>query len=480
MKGIVYLVGGGCGGADLITVRGRRCLERADAVLYDDLVDEDLLVLAPAGAELVCVGKRRGRHSMPQEEINALLVSKAAAGKVVCRLKGGDPFVFGRGGEELAAVRAAGVGCLVVPGVSSAVAVPGGAGIPVTHRGVSRSFHVVTAHTAGPDGGMPDNLEGLAALEGTLVFLMGLHRLDGLCRGLVEAGMSPSTPAAVVGARCIRGTLADLAGKARGLEPPAVILVGGTAGMDLRAGLPLSGACVGLTGTAAFREKFVPGLEGMGAAVRCLQRSRVRPLCAPEELTQALDWASGGWLGFTSPNGAAVFFALLARAGWDLRGLARFRIAAVGPGTAAELARHGFRADLIPPRHDTQCLGERMARVCGGRRALLLRAAEAAPGLEAPLLQAGASCRTVPLYALSTGPVCRAQVDYAVFGSAGGVREYAAGGGPAPGRGAVCIGPRTAAEAERIFSRVLTADDAAPEAVIACILKDWGDFLCGS
>ena len=244
MKGIVYLVGGGCGGADLITVRGRRCLERADAVLYDDLVDEDLLVLAPAGAELVFVGKRRGRHSMPQEEINALLVSKAAAGKVVCRLKGGDPFVFGRGGEELAAVRAAGVGCLVVPGVSSAVAVPGGAGIPVTHRGVSRSFHVVTARAADTPDGLPEDLEELARLPGTLVLLMGLSQLERIAGRLLGAGLPRWTPAAVISGknapRAVRGTLGDIAERTReaGVETPAVIVVGGTAGLDLGAQAP--------------------------------------------------------------------------------------------------------------------------------------------------------------------------------------------------------------------------------------------------
>ena len=235
--GKVYLVGAGCGAADLITVRGLRLLERCGAVVYDDLLDPELLEAAPEGAERIYVGKRRGRHSMAQEEINALLISKAREGKTVVRLKGGDPFVFGRGGEEALALQAAGVAWEYVPGVTSAVAVPGGAGIPVTHRGVSRSFHVVTARTA--EGGPPPELERLAALGGTLVFLMGLSRLEELARRLTEAGLPASTPAAVISGknapRAVRGALGEIAERVReaGLEAPAVIVVGGTAGMCL-------------------------------------------------------------------------------------------------------------------------------------------------------------------------------------------------------------------------------------------------------
>lgn len=240
--GKVYLVGAGCGAADLITVRGLRLLERCGAVVYDDLLDQELLNAAPAGAERIYVGKRRGRHSMAQEEISALLISKAREGKTVVRLKGGDPFVFGRGGEEALALQAAGVEWEYVPGVTSAVAVPGAAGIPVTHRGTSRGFHVVTARTADTPDGLPPDLGRLARLkEGTLVFLMGLSQLESTAHRLVEAGLSRETPAAVVSGenvpRAVRGTLGDIAERVReaGTEAPAVIVVGGTAGMDLRA-----------------------------------------------------------------------------------------------------------------------------------------------------------------------------------------------------------------------------------------------------
>lgn len=238
--GKVYLVGAGCGAADLITVRGLRLLEGCGAVVYDDLLAPELLDAAPESAQRIYVGKRRGRHSMAQEDISALLIAKAREGKTVVRLKGGDPFVFGRGGEEALALQAAGIEWEYVPGVSSAVAAPGGAGIPVTHRGVSRGVHVVTAHTADSPDGLPSHLEELARLPGTLVFLMGLSRLEEIARRLIGAGLPGDTPAAVIfgknAPRAVRGTLENIAERAReaGAEAPAVIVAGGTAGMDLR------------------------------------------------------------------------------------------------------------------------------------------------------------------------------------------------------------------------------------------------------
>lgn len=239
--GTVYLVGAGCGQADLITVRGLRLLQRCGAVVYDDLIAPELLEQVPTDADRVYMGKREGRHSASQEAICAKLVELARAGKDVARLKGGDPFVFGRGGEEALALQAAGVPFEVVPGVTSAVAIPALAGIPVTHRGVSQSFHVVTAHTADTPDGLPDHFDDLARLPGTLVLLMGLSRLEIIARRLVEAGKAPDTPAAVVSGgnaphpATVRGTLADIAAKTRaaGVLPPAVIVVGDVAALEL-------------------------------------------------------------------------------------------------------------------------------------------------------------------------------------------------------------------------------------------------------
>ena len=236
--GRVALVGAGCGKADLITVRGLRLLRQCRAVVYDDLIDQALLEEAPAGAGRIYVGKRSGRQAASQEEISRLLVELAREGGLVVRLKGGDPFVFGRGGEEALALQQAGIPFEVVPGISSAIAVPAEAGIPVTHRALSRAVHIFTAHTA--PGSQPD-FRRCAALDGTLVFLMGLQRLPQIAEELMRGGMMPDTPAAVISGgnaarpAVVRAPLVRIAEAAWQAEiaAPAVIVVGETAGMDL-------------------------------------------------------------------------------------------------------------------------------------------------------------------------------------------------------------------------------------------------------
>ena len=238
--GWVYLVGAGCGEADLITLRGMALLRNCDAVVYDDLISKELLHAVPPQAEKIYMGKRSGHHSAAQKEICAVLIRLAKEGKSVVRLKGGDPFIFGRGGEEALALQQAGVPCQVVPGISSAIAIPAWAGIPVTCRGVSQSVHIVTAHTADTPDGLPAYFDRLAALPGTLVFLMGLSRLERITRRLTEAGLSPDTPAAVVSGGnapspvTVRGTLEDIACRARkaAVHSPAVIVVGRAAALD--------------------------------------------------------------------------------------------------------------------------------------------------------------------------------------------------------------------------------------------------------
>lgn len=233
----VALVGAGCGRADLITVRGLRLLRRCRAVVYDDLIDPALLDEVPPDAQKIYVGKRSGRHAATQAEINALLVDLGRRCPPVVRLKGGDPYVFGRGGEEALALRRAGLAFEEVPGISSAIAIPAEAGIPVTHRGVSRAVHIITART----GGKGPDFSRYAHLEGTLVFLMGLERLGDIAAGLMAGGMSPAVPAAVVQGgsagpcRAVRAALGGIAHAARdaGLQTPAIILVGDAAALDL-------------------------------------------------------------------------------------------------------------------------------------------------------------------------------------------------------------------------------------------------------
>ena len=237
--GRVDLVGAGCGKADLITVRGLKLLQQCQAVVYDDLIDPALLDAAPETARRIYMGKRSGAHSAPQSEINQTLIDLAREGLRVARLKGGDPYLFGRGGEEMLALKAAGIPCGEVPGIPSAIGIPAEFGIPVTHRGLSRGLHIVTAHTSDTPDGLPADFDHLAKLEGTLVFLMGLSQAERIAQRLMAAGKSPDTPAAVLSGgnsrnpACIRTNLAQLAEAARNVRPPAIILVGEVAAEDL-------------------------------------------------------------------------------------------------------------------------------------------------------------------------------------------------------------------------------------------------------
>lgn len=471
--GRVVLVGAGCGPADLITLRGMQLLRRADAVVYDALMDPDLLTFARPDAQCICAGKRSGQHSMPQDAINALLIQLARQGKLVCRLKGGDPFVFGRGGEEAEALRAAGIPVEEIPGITSAVAIPAAAGIPVTHRGLSRSVHVITGHTANTPDGLPEQLDLLARLKGTVVFLMALNHLPALSARLLAAGMPPQTPAAVCGVRTVRATLATVAAKAEGFPPPAVVVIGGSAGVDLWAGQgPLEKVSIGLTGTRTFRAGVYRVFSALGANLQTVQRTRLEPVCTSRELACAMQ-QHPDWIVLTSPNGVQRFFVLMGEAAFDLRRLGNTRFAAVGPGTAASLAERGIYADLIPRQHDTESLGQALAENCKpGSRVLLAGAEQSSPAPRLALERRGILPSRLPLYRTAADNPTPATVDYLVFGSAGGVRQYFSAGGLAPRRAALCIGKVTAAEVAR-YTRSLTAEDTTPEALAQAALRDW-------
>lgn len=484
-EGRVCLVGAGCGPMDLITLRGLRLLQRCDTVVYDDLIDPELLCAAPPGAERIYVGKRRGKHSASQEEISRLLAEKARDGRQVVRLKGGDPFVFGRGGEECLALQREGVPFEVVPGISSAIAIPAMAGIPVTHRGVSRGVHIVTAHTADAGDGLPPDLPRLARLGGTLVFLMGLGRLPRLAARLMEAGLPGGTPAAVISggsAPCpatVRAPLAELAEAARAsnIRPPAVIVVGGTAGMDLTDGVkrPLDGVKVGLTGTRAIQNKLRPALEAEGA--------RVFSACtlAPEELPLNFDLSllcreDAPWVVLTSGNGVRLFFRRLAEQKIDLRRLHRCRFAVIGRATAATLNEYGIQADLCP---DIQT-GAGLARALleagePGQTVYLFRSAQGSRLLSETLSRQYA-VRDIPLYRLGlerTPEPLPPDVRYLAFASAGGVERFWRLHRAVPeGAVCVCIGEVTARALARRYERpFLTAPDISAQGIVDAILR---------
>ena len=394
MSGTVYLVGAGCGNPDLITWKGLRLLRACDAVLYDDLSSPKLLEETRTDCERLFVGKRYGRHSMPQAEINALLVAKAQEGKTVVRLKGGDPFVFGRGGEEVLALQAAGIPYEVVSGVSSAVAVPAAAGIPVTHRRLARSFHVITGHTAA-DGAktLTEQIDTLAKLEGTLVFLMGLHHLEEITNGLLQGGKPADTPAAVISRgttpkqRVVRAKLCNLVAKTRkaNLAAPAVIVIGETAGMQLSGTIeyPLYGVKIGVTGTKSITKKLRNRLEELGATVTELDYATLVPDWENEALEQALQSITADtWAVFTSPNGVEIFFQALQKRRIDIRTLAQLRFAVIGTGTAAALEKRGIYPAFLPKTYDVESLAKGLCSVVGAdEKILILRAAQGSPVL---------------------------------------------------------------------------------------------------
>lgn len=486
--GCVWLIGAGCGGADLITVRGLRLLRRCDVVVYDDLIDSALLAQAPPEARRVYMGKRCGKHSAPQEDISRVLVEEARAGHRVARLKGGDPFVFGRGGEEAQALMEAGVPFEEVPGVSSAVAIPAAAGIPVTHRGLSRSLHIITGHTAA--GGLPEGAaRHLAALEGTLVFLMGLSRLEEIAGGLLEAGMSPETPAAVISGgnaphpMTVRAALGTVVRRTReaGVRPPAVIVVGGTAALDLSgtAERPLEGVRVGLTGTDKMAARLRDALEPLGARVLRAERALVEEL--PGEMDLGELFRDRRWLVFTSANGVEVFFRRLARERVDLRRMGGCKFAVIGAATGATLERHGILPDLCPEAYTGESLAAALTeRAEAGEDAVLLRAREGTPLLPELLERHGIPVRDIPIYTVRTDPETSEAdpepPDYLVFSSAGGVERYLALRGSIPeGAVCVCIGTVTAAALGRRYEKpFLTAASVSAEGIAETIREHSG------
>jgi uroporphyrinogen III methyltransferase/synthase len=451
----VYLVGAGPGDPGLLTRRGEQLLRAADVVVYDRLASRSLLELAPAAAERVDVGKAPGRAAMSQDEINALLVARGGEGKQVVRLKGGDPFVFGRGGEEAEACIAAGVPFEVVPGVTSAIAAPAYAGIPVTHRGVATSVTVVTGHEDPTKGTLDTDWEALARTGGTLVILMGAGHLEDIARVLVKAGRPPETPVAAVRwgtrpeQRTVHATLETIA--TAGVEAPSAIVVGEVAALDFAwfEARPLFGRAVVVTRAREQASELRVKLEALGAEVVEL------PAIAIEPVDFALPALDGGWLVFTSVNGVDAFFdrGLMSR-GLDARALGRVRIAAIGSGTAGALARRSVRPDLVPERFVAESLLDAFpAPATTDEPVVIARAEQARDVLAAGLASRGYAVTVLPVYrtvaatpdAADLARVRAGAVDAITFTSSSTVTNFcdALGALPDPQPLVVSIGPVT-------------------------------------
>ena len=416
MAGKVFLVGAGPGDYRLLTLKACDCLKRADTVVYDRLADKRILQYAPQNAEYIYVGKASSQHTMTQDKICQLLVDLGKAGKTVVRLKGGDPFVFGRGGEEALLLQKNNIPFEIVPGVTSAISVPAYAGIPVTHRGVAASFSVITGHEDPTKDSSDINWEKLATATDTLVFLMGVANLPKITAKLIENGRPTTTPVAIIrwGTKLQQqvwtSTLDEAAAMAQreGIKPPCIFLVGDV--VNLRADLawfdniamkPLLGKKILVTRARSQASKLTTALEELGA--ECIEAPAIK-IVPPVDNYEALDKAIGqldkyNWLIFTSINGVEHFWHRLVAGGKDARVLYKARICAIGAATAQALASHGITADVVPERYQAEGIIEALDNeLIAGTKILIPRAAEARALLPEALTKAGAQVDVVVAY----------------------------------------------------------------------------------
>lgn len=500
--GKVYLVGAGPGDPGLITARGLELLRAADVVAYDRLVAPRLLDETRPDAERVFVGRRPGEAHRDQSVVDALLVDRAQAGKTVVRLKGGDPFVFGRGAEEAQALRAAGIDYEVVPGVTSAIAVPAYAGIPVTQRGVARSFVVLTAHELGPDvDALP--WSRLAEEADTIVLLMGVQALRAAARKLIEDGRDPDDPAAVIEwgttprQRTIVGPLHSIATRAAdaGIEPPATAVVGQVVatreGIKWFESKPLFGRRIVVTRSASQAPRLSTRLAEEGAEVLHVPTISIQDPPSWTELDHATQLLIEGyykWVLFTSANTVERFFKRLVATRHDARAFGRTKVAAVGTATAEALRERGIHPDLVPRKFTADDLVAAIGHGTGG--VLVPRAATAPDSVVPALRTVGWTPEEVVAYRnvvpRDTSPALEAvragEFDAVTFTSASTARNFVKLAGPPadlglapkdpPQRIVACIGPVTAAEAEKRGLRVdVVAAEHTVDGLVAALVE---------
>ncbi len=412
MSGKVYLVGAGPGDPGLITLKGFRLLQEAEVVIYDFLASPELLKHIPPEAEKIYVGKKGGDHTLPQNEINQLIINRASLGKKVVRLKGGDPFIFGRGGEEAEELAQANIPFEIVPGVTSAIAVPAYAGIPLTHRRYNTSVAFFTGHEDPTKAGLPQDLGEKAAGVETLVFLMSLKNLPSIVDRLIHHGRDPETPAALIRwgttpiQKTITGTLKTIIRKAEeaALAPPAIFVVGKV--VELRDTLnwferrPLFGKTIMVTRTREQASELVDQLSALGADCLELPTIRIVPPSDWSGLDQALRRLEEvNWIFFTSPNGVRFFFDRLEHLQLDLRLLKGIKIGVIGPATAQALKEFHLRPDLIPEKYQAEHLLEAWSHLpLSHQKILIPRAKQAREILPEGLRQMGAEVSVVSAY----------------------------------------------------------------------------------
>lgn len=500
--GKVWLVGAGPGSGELLTIKARRLLEEGDCIVYDRLVGKEIISMIPAGKEMIDVGKSVGRHMTPQEEINQILVREAKLGKRVVRLKGGDPFLFGRGGEELKELGRMGIPFEVVPGVTSALAVPAYNGIPVTHRDYVSSVHIITGHHK---AGGEDEIcyEALVNTRGTLVFLMGVGALPEIMDGLIKAGMGPDMPAAILqqgtlsGQKKVLATVQTLAEEAQRQQiiAPAIIVVGEVCRLSLnlewRGALPLFGERIIVTRPKERGAELLERLRELGAEAVSIPVIRTVPIKDTKRLARIKEEIERlreyQMLVFTSPYGVERFFDILMEMGRDARALSHMRFAVIGQGTGRALAQKGIAADYMPGKYDGSSLGKLLSEqpdiAADGRMVRLLLARSSMGGEEIlkefdknPRFDYTDLAIYDTVYVEEEREVLRTCIrdrDFTkvIFTSSSTVEGFLRMAGDVSCQGicAVCIGENTKQAAEAGGMDTVTARNATVDELVACI-----------
>lgn len=488
--GKVWLVGAGPGDIGLLTLKGLQVLRDADVIVYDHLVGRSLLTVIGEHGRMINVGKEAGHHPVAQERINQILVEEAEKGQSVVRLKGGDPFLFGRGGEELQVLRDRGIPYEVVPGVTSSLAVPAYQGIPVTHREYASSVHIITAHRKkGGETGL--DYHALAQLNGTLVFLMGVTALEDIQAGLLEAGMSPDMPAAVLQEgttarqRKAAAPLKEIEREAKqaGIEPPAIIIVGEVCRLCGRLSwyeeLPLSGMRILVTRPREHVSETADRLRRKGAEVLEVPAIATVPYMQQPGIRKALEQLEDySWIVFTSQVGVRIFFEEMAENDVDVRRLSGVHLAVIGEGTRKALRERGILADLMPEVYEGEALAEALIRQgIRGKKILIPRAAKGNQMLVPMLEGAGAYVEDLPIYE-TVYRECQSidlkeefaggRIDCVVFTSASTVDGFAAvtGGIDYKKVKAACIGRQTQERARQYGMQCYVAEKATIDSLV--------------
>lgn len=429
-KGKVYLIGAGCGDWQLITIKGLNCLKLCDCVIYDRLISKKLLEFVPKDCKKIYVGKQCGYHSKNQEEINQTIVEMALKGYTIARLKGGDPFVFGRGGEEIQELQKYNIPYEVISGISSSIAVPSSVGIPVTHRSISRSFHVITGHTL--DNSLED-FSTLAKLKGTIIFLMSLGNLENICNGLISNGMDSNTPCAIISKgttkdeKVFKGKLSNITEFKSKVESPAIFVIGATTTFDFKSTIkyPLDNVSIAVTGTENFTSKLDIELSKLGADVIKMTHLVLNPQYSsiPKDFTKYTH------IVFTSSNGVDIFFNYIKDTHTDIRTILDKKFATVGKSTADSLAKYNIYADIIPEKYTSRDLANALVKNSNpDDNYLILRAFNGSNVLTDTLKENNLKFDDIKIYTLSSNEEVLTEdisnVDYIIFGSSMGVKEF--------------------------------------------------------